>query len=314
MTAPSKPRLAARLFWLGLLAGAVPIALQLLLSVRERSVGASLDVGALTVPASAGLLLLLAAAWVFSRRFGQKIDRSLSSVRHAVDQVLDDDFGVRLDGGGPSLEFEALSQEFNRLMVGRQREILNLKLEAKNAEALRESSRQLIQECIYAREPLAKQHPGLAAAYAAAAIRQAGQEKPAENPTVHGLVEGVDGVGSAKGNRENPRWTPKDVRVEVPMPSKLINMSVSGMAVESDRGLPVGGSWLFRVGTDAAAYEIPGKISWCRLERTIKIDDEVQPVYRTGVEFDDQLSGKAFDFFGPAALEGGSAATASAAL
>ena len=63
------------------------------------------------------------------------------------------------------------------------------------------------------------------------------------------------------------------------------------------------------MGTDAIAYEIPGKICWCRLQRTVKIDGEVRPIYHTGVEFDDQLSGKAFDFFVPAALEAGTAAS-----
>lgn len=311
-TSTSKSGLASRFLGLGLLAGALPLGLQALLFLRRQSVaGSQVSVADTIVATLAGALALLVLSWALSGRLWRAVERALRSVHESITRVISNDFGARAEINGPGLELAGLGREFDGLLESRQREIFNLTLEDEQAVSLRESSRQLIEACIYAREPLAKQHPGLAGAYAAAAIRNAGREKHAENPTVHGLVEGVDRVGHSQDNRENLRWTPKEVRVEVPMPSKLVNMSISGMAVESDRGLPVGGSWIFRVGTEAITYEIPGKICWCRLQRTVKIDDEVRPIYRTGVEFDDQLSGKAFDFFGPAALEAG--ATTSAA-
>lgn len=311
LTSTSPSGLAKRLLWLGLLAGALPLGLQALLFLSRQSVAGGQVILVDTIVATlAGALALLVLSWTLSDRLWGAVDRSLRSVRESITRVIGNDFGARAEIDGPGCELAGLGREFNDLLESRQREILNLTLEDKRAVSLRESSRQLIEACIYAREPLAKQHPDLAGAYADAAIRNAGQEKLTENSTVHGLVEGVERVGHSRDNRENLRWTPKEVRVEVPMPSKLVNMSISGMAVESDRGLPVGGSWIFRVGTEAVAYEIPGKICWCRLQRTVKIDDEVRPVYRTGVEFDNQLSGKAFDFFGPAALDAGAAAAA----
>jgi len=308
LTSTSKSRLAGRLLWLGLLAGALPLGLQALLFLRGQSVaGSQVSIADTTVSILAGALTLLVLSWALSGRLWKAIASALRSVHESITRVAGNEFGTRVAINGPGFELAGLGREFNELLESRQRQILNLALEGKQAGALRESSRQLIEACIYAREPLAKQHPGLAGAYAAAAIRNARHEKQAENPTVHGLVEGVDRVGDRRDNRQNLRWTPKEMRVEVPMPSTLVNMSISGMAVESSRGLPVGGSWVFRVGTAAVAYEIPGKICWCRLQRTVKIHDEVRPIYRTGVEFDDQLSGKAFDFFGPAALEAGTA-------
>ncbi|MCH7665727.1 MAG: PilZ domain-containing protein [Acidobacteria bacterium] len=308
LTSTSKSGLAKRFLWFGLLAGALPLGLQALLFLRRQSVaGSQVSIANTIVATLAGALALLVLSWALSGRLWRALESALRSVQESITRVTGNDFGARAEINGPGSELARLGRELNDLLESRQREILNLTLEGKQAVALRESSRQLIEACIYAREPLAKQHPGLAGAYAAAAIRKAGHEKHAKNPTLHGLVEGVDRVGPSRDNRENLRWTPKELRVEVPMPSKLVNMSISGMAVESNRGLPVGGSWIFRVGTDAIAYEIPGKICWCRLQRTVKIDGEVRPIYRTGVEFDDLLSGKAFDFFGPAALEAGTA-------
>lgn len=293
-----------RLFWLGLIAAALPLGLQMALFVWGRPTGAAPAslVGAL-IAGSAGALALGAVSWFVARRFWTSVSDALGSVHESTLKARNEDFNTRSKVAGPSLELAALGKEFDGLLEHQQRTLLSLNLERKQAATLLASARTLIEECIYAREPLAKQHPGLAAAYAAAAIREAGSQKESENHTVDGLVSGVDGVGQSHGNRENLRWTPTDVRVDVPMPSKLVNMSVSGMAVESNRGLPVGGSWVFQVGAGSISYEIPGKICWCRLQRTVKIDDEVRPIYHTGVEFDDLLSGKAFDFFGPASLE-----------
>ncbi len=307
MTSASRSSLSSQLFWLCLLAGTLPLAVQLLLWLRGQAATESSKIADTMTIAGAAAVALLLVAWVLPDRLSTAFGEAVSRLRSTMARVAKSDFGARAEVAGPGLEMTGFAEELNALIENQQRSIFNLQLEVKQAVALRESSRQLIEECIYAREPLAKQHPGLAAAYAAAAIRQAGREAAAENETVDGLVEGVDTVGHRRENRQNLRWTLKDVRVDVPVPSKLVNMSVTGMAVESNRGLPVGGSWVFRVGTDAWTYDIPGKVCWCRLERTIRVDDDVRPVYRTGVEFDDKLSGKAFEFLSPAALDAGAA-------
>ena len=314
MTETSESSLFGQLFKACLLAGSLPLALQILLwSRRESGTGFSSFLGlagtesatpTIFVAGIAALALVL-TSWALAGRIANAVNPIVRVFSGALARVTAHDYGARVEISGLGPDWTLLGEEFNALLEWQQREILNLQLEVHQAAALRESSRQLIEECIYAREPLAKQHPDLAAAYASAAIRHAGEAQDNENETVEGLVVGVDKAGHCRGKRENRgnlRWIPEEVRLEAPVPSKLINMSVSGMAVEANRGLPVGGSWVFRICTDALSYDIPGRVCWCRLNRTKKVDGEVHPVYRTGIAFDRELSGKAFEFFGPASL------------
>lgn len=295
-----------KLLGLSLLAGLVPVGIQIALWLGPEPSEATLR-SALTAAAIAvGVLVVLVR--VLPGRLVFRTAQAIDELRAVTDRVAENDFRARVEASGPGRELRELGTQIDDLIQDHKRRVLNQKLEVSEAAKLRSASRQLIEECIYAREPLAKKHPGLAAAYAEAAIRNSGQERTAD-ATVDALVHGVDTATAHKGNRENLRWTLEDVTVEVPVPSKLINMSITGMAVESNRGLPVGGSWVFRVGNGAFAYDIPGRVRWCKLDRTVKIADEVQPIFRTGVAFDEKLTGGAFDFFSPAKVAGAHAAT-----
>ncbi len=298
MATNSRPSFSRRLLWLGLLAGFAPIAVQTALWLAGNPSWVALRAAAIS--AGIGAVFLIALVWLLPARLAAGADRSVADLGNVFERVSQEDLAARSLVTGPGREFRTLSGEVNALIDAHKREVLNRRLEVEQSDELRVASRHLIEECIYAREPLAKLHPGLASGYAEAAIRHSGKSQ-AGNATIDGLVRGVDTAGTRKGNRENHRWSLDNITVEVPVPSRLLNMSVSGMAVESNRGLPVGGSWVFRIGNGSFAYDIPGKVRWCRLNRTVKIAEEIRPIYRTGVAFDRRLEGRAFDFFSPVA-------------
>lgn len=292
-------RLRRRFFWLALLVGALPLGLQTVLWLRSNNGPEGMR--AALVSTAIGVPVLVVLSWLVSRRLFPAITHFSEEVRSAADRLAGGDFGTRIEVAGPGKEFVELSTELNEALESSQRQILNLRLEVNKSIELRESSRHLIEDCIYAREPLAKQHPGLATGYARAVIRKAVQSEE-QSELVKGLVSGVDAAVDGKVGRKNLRWSLKDVKVNVPLPAKLVNMSVSGMAVESKRGLPVGGQWVFRVETDARVFDIPGIVRWCRLSKTIQIAGEFQAVYQIGIAFDQKLTVEAFDQFSPAAF------------
>lgn len=285
------------LFRLSLLAGLAPLLVLAVAWLGGAPNWADLRVALLATAAGGALVVVLVRAWI--QPFFERFSQSAADLSEATARVAERDFTARVDTDGPCRELRELSAGFNRQVESLKLEVLNRQLELEQASELCTASKRLIEECLYAREPLAKQHPGLAAAYAEAVIRNSGEDR-SQDDTVDALVYGVDHALDHKGNRESLRWTRPDITVEVPVPSKLINMSVQGMAVESNRGLPVGGSWVFRVGNGAFAYDIPGKVRWCKLDRTVRVSEEVRPIYRTGVSFDEKLSGAIFDFFSPA--------------
>ena len=285
------------LFRLSLLAGLAPLLVLAVAWLGGAPTWVDLRTALLATALGAALVIVLVRAFILPLL--EKISHSAAEAGEAAARVAERDFTARIDANGPCREFRELGSSFNRMAERQKLAVLNRQLELDQASELRAASKRLIEECIYAREPLAKRHPGLAAAYAEAVIRKSGDDQ-SQDDTVDALVYGVDHALDHKGNRESLRWTRPDITVEVPVPSKLINMSVKGMAVESNRGLPVGGSWVFRVGNGAFAYDIPGKVRWCKLDRTVKVSEEIRPIYRTGVSFDEKLSGPVFDFFSPA--------------
>lgn len=297
-----------KLFRLCFLAGLVPLLVLAAAWLGREPSWQALRVAGIATGIGAAILLALQKALVGILL--RETAKSTGELKAVTARVADRDFSARAEIAGPGREFRRFNRELNSLIETHQLEVLNHELELRQASELRTASKKLIEECIFAREPLSKQHPDLAGAYAEAAIRHSGSLQTPDT-TVDALVYGVDHASDHKGNRENLRWTLPDVTVEVPVPSRLLNMSVSGMAVESNRGLPVGGSWVFRIGNGAFAYDIPGKVRWCRLDRTVRVSEEVRPIYRTGVAFDSRLTGRAFDFFSPAVPVSGAHAVAS---
>ncbi len=75
---------------------------------------------------------------------------------------------------------------------------------------------------------------------------------------------------------------------------RVVNLSVSGMAVETSGRLNLGRSYSFKLRDGDAEVAIPGRVVWCVLGHTRRAaGGEVAPVYRAGVEFDNVLTDKA---------------------
>jgi len=98
--------------------------------------------------------------------------------------------------------------------------------------------------------------------------------------------------------RRYPRFEVHDVEgvVLYNLQAEVINMSIGGMALETNRPLDVGRTYNFTIRRSATEGEVrmPGVVVWCMLQRTRRISDtEVAPVYQAGVNFNDVLSDKA---------------------
>jgi len=98
--------------------------------------------------------------------------------------------------------------------------------------------------------------------------------------------------------RRYPRFEVHDVEgvVLYNLQAEVINMSIGGMALETNRPLDVGRTYNFSIRRSATEGEVrmPGVVVWCMLQRTRRISEsEVAPVYQAGVNFSEVLSEKA---------------------
>ena len=73
---------------------------------------------------------------------------------------------------------------------------------------------------------------------------------------------------------------------------RILDISLSGMAVEAESPLILGQDYTFRLGEDGEQQiDLKGKVQWCRLRRTERLpDDEVRAIYSAGLKFLDVLS------------------------
>ncbi len=97
-----------------------------------------------------------------------------------------------------------------------------------------------------------------------------------------------------KERRRSPRYPVEDVNgvLVFVIDARILNMSVSGMAVETATNLRVGRSYTIKLTRDAAAsVQLSGSVMWCHL-RGVRTNDAGQrvPVYEAGIEFGGVLS------------------------
>lgn len=72
---------------------------------------------------------------------------------------------------------------------------------------------------------------------------------------------------------------------------KLVDLSLSGVALETDRYLPLGRRYSLKLGKDDQPVDITGRVAWSRLVRTeADPKGEVKPVYRVGLRLENALS------------------------
>jgi hypothetical protein len=76
--------------------------------------------------------------------------------------------------------------------------------------------------------------------------------------------------------------------------AQVLDLSVNGLAIETDSWLKVGETYTVRVQAGEDQLDVAGKVSWCRLVAMAPRESgERRPRYRAGIEFGDALSEKA---------------------
>ena len=86
--------------------------------------------------------------------------------------------------------------------------------------------------------------------------------------------------------RRHPRLTLRHTAIRNSLVvGKVINLSLSGLALESSSGLRTGSRHTFRMALGERHYSIEAEVRWCRLRRTVdQRPGEVLPIFQTGLE------------------------------
>lgn len=73
--------------------------------------------------------------------------------------------------------------------------------------------------------------------------------------------------------------------------AKVLNVSRSGIAVQSNFQLMIGRKYFAQVGPEGSAVSATGTVRRCSLKKTQMTENgDVEPVYEAGIEFDDVLT------------------------
>lgn len=99
--------------------------------------------------------------------------------------------------------------------------------------------------------------------------------------------------------RSSPRYTVQDVHgtLLLSTEARILNMSLTGMAVETDARLRLGRPYSLKVQHDGeAAVPLTATVMWCQLRQSRPGDSAAaRAVYVAGLEFGDVLTEKAHD-------------------
>jgi len=101
---------------------------------------------------------------------------------------------------------------------------------------------------------------------------------------------------TSQERRRSPRFDVSGVQgtFQFTLDMTVVNLSVSGMAVETNHRLTVGRRYLFKVYDGGIQVSLPGTVAWCVLGRTKRDEGgSVRPVYRAGIQFDEVLTEQA---------------------
>ena len=78
------------------------------------------------------------------------------------------------------------------------------------------------------------------------------------------------------------------------MDAKVLNMSLTGMAMETAAMLKVGSNYRLQVPFEGDVLDLPADVKWCHLVRTeVNVAGEIVPVYQAGIDFRSILDEKA---------------------
>ncbi len=81
--------------------------------------------------------------------------------------------------------------------------------------------------------------------------------------------------------------------------ARIVNMSLTGMAIESASHLRPGNRYSIELADDKGRLRLPAAVRWCHLEGTRATETgETLPVYQAGLSFKEVLSDKAHEILG----------------
>ncbi len=91
------------------------------------------------------------------------------------------------------------------------------------------------------------------------------------------------------GRRRSRRFDVRDVegsfviRIDV----RVVNLSVAGMSIETRNTLIVGRGYSFRIRQGERQVDVEGRVMWCALTRSERRGEDLEPVFRAGIQFED---------------------------
>ena len=97
------------------------------------------------------------------------------------------------------------------------------------------------------------------------------------------------GRGISRHGRRAQRFHAGRVSFSSPrLSARLINLSTTGVAIETSETPRIGSELLCELETDQTLALIPGRVRWCRFGGTTSDEaGDIVPVYRAGIEFAD---------------------------
>ncbi len=90
--------------------------------------------------------------------------------------------------------------------------------------------------------------------------------------------------------RRHTRYGTRNLQVESPVYGWAINLSESGLCLESLGELVAGAEYTFRLSFGSSFLSLPGRVAWCRLDRSEMTRQGSVEVYQTGIEVAPEVS------------------------
>ena len=92
--------------------------------------------------------------------------------------------------------------------------------------------------------------------------------------------------------RRHTRYATRNLQIESPLYGWAINVSQSGVCLESLSELVTGAEYVFRLRYGSKFLNLPGRVAWSRLDRTEMTRKGGVKVFQTGIELGLEESGE----------------------
>ena len=107
--------------------------------------------------------------------------------------------------------------------------------------------------------------------------------------------------GQRDDSRHHHRYDVRAVsgHLMLPLEVKVLNMSLTGLAIESQIPMGVGGRYYLTLRREQEMIQLQTELQWCRRVRTEPNElGDPAPIYEVGFDFREELSGKARELLG----------------